>query len=94
MGSHFEPDGRSGGEGVPTLGAFVVRLRPGSACVCCGAELRAKKGQETAGGPGVQGAAGSEGAAVAACPRCGSEVAEVTGDEEALTGAVVLEPAA
>ena len=42
MGSHFEPGGRSRGEGVPTLGAFVVRLRPGSACVCCGAELRAK----------------------------------------------------
>ena len=94
MGSCFETGCRSGRAGSASLGVFVLRLRPGSACVCCGAELLATGGQGTAGCSRVKGATGSEPAAIAICPRCGSEVAEVAVDEEAPTGAAVLEPAA
>ena len=85
---------RSEHQGSLSLGAFVVRLRPGCACVCCGAALREAEETGIAGASAVRGTSGSGMPAIATCPRCGCEVAEAAADEEWLRCAAFLEPAA
>ena len=66
-----------------SLAAFLARVRPGGACACCGATLRAlDRGSKTS--CPIPGAAVSGlrlAVAVVICPECGCEVSEEAGPD-------------
>ena len=67
---------------VPTLGAYVSKLHPGSACICCGASLQQADAPRP--NPSAEGlASSSDEACVLVCPDCGSEVGSLLSEEAA-----------
>lgn len=87
-------DSRFGHEQARTLGAYVLSLHPGCACVCCGATLRGLEVRPTADSSGVGTTSEPRTEAIVICPRCGCEVAEVGADGAAVSTARVWESAA
>jgi hypothetical protein len=83
-----------GHEQASTLGAFVLALQAGCACVCCGAPLRAQVINGAGRSQGARATTASRRQTVMTCPDCGCEVAEVAADEAAVSADRVLNPAA
>jgi hypothetical protein len=67
---------------IRTLGAALRDLRPGSACVCCGATVQTTDRRRAAGTEG-RGGLSSEGGGGLSCPVCGCEVTELSEDQAA-----------
>ncbi len=63
---------------VKTLGEWLSSLRPGDACVCCGAEMRSADPRQTAGVGRLRGVPSTgrsqEEPSELVCPKCGCEV--------------------
>jgi DNA-directed RNA polymerase subunit RPC12/RpoP len=79
-------------EEVPTLGTFIRELRPGSACICCGAPLEwtiaddsSRSGEWSPSDPETRGLT---------CPYCGCEVDDGSAYKTASTTGRVLNRAA
>ncbi len=67
---------------IRTLGAVLRDLRPGSACVCCGAAVQTTDRSRGV-GTGGWGWLSPEGGGSLTCPVCGCEVTEVSEDQMA-----------
>jgi len=70
-----------------TLGAYVVGLLPGCACVCCGASLREVGVGPGAESPGARTTPAPKRPTIVMCPNCGCEVAELVAGEAAAVAA-------
>ncbi len=65
-----------------TLGAYVCKLRPGSACICCGAPLRWTNNDEMSRSTEWT-RSRPEGARVLRCPDCGCEIGGISTEKAA-----------
>lgn len=79
-------------EKVPTLGSYMRELRPGSACICCGAPLQWTIGDDS---PRSREWSPSDPKAHGlTCPECGCEVDDASADKTASSAGRVLNRAA